>query len=93
MTADLSAEFSLMLCCLWNWEQGIEADAELYMQGDLLVQAVLCAVRVSQTVGIFGWIAHFGHTAICMKTQAGPFLFKGFQEQWIQKSLTESQHC
>lgn len=92
MTADLSEEFSLMLCYLWNWEQGIEADAELCMQGHLLVQAVLCAVLVSQTVGIFGWMALYRHAAVCMKTQAAPFLFKGFQEQWIQKSLAESQH-
>lgn len=93
MTADPRAEFSLMLCCLWNWEQGIEADAELCMQGDLLVQAVLCAVQVSQTVGIFGWMARCRYMAVYMKTKAVPFLFKGFWEQWIQNSLTESQHC
>lgn len=35
MTTDLSAEFSPVLCYLWNWEQGIEADAELCMQGEI----------------------------------------------------------
>lgn len=68
MTADLSAEFSLLLGCLWNGDQGIEADAELCMQGDLLVQAVLCAVLVSKTVGILEWMAHDRHTAVYMKT-------------------------
>lgn len=51
------------------------------MQGDLLVQAVLCAVQVSQTVGIFGWMARCRYMAVYMKTKAVPFLFKGFWEQ------------
>lgn len=78
MTADPSAEFSLVLCCLWNWEQGIEADAELCMQGDLLVQAALCAVQVSQTVGIFGWMAHCRFLLYTWKQRQFLFYLKVF---------------
>lgn len=64
-----------------------------------VVQAMLCAVQVSPMAGIVRLMACYRHTATHMKTQAAPFLFKGFpgtvsleESRWISALLKLASH-